>query len=105
MPKIRQIVWLDYDTNYAVYQLAQKYRLAPNKFIAEVLRKILVEKAEFFQPPEEKKELDIRVACPICYHLFPDVTTVKKHIVKEHTVEDVEKACEELKALIKGEKQ
>jgi hypothetical protein len=82
--KYRQTVWLEPDDFVWVVRESSALRMAPNVFIAEVVKraKEFCEKG-VWRPiqVEERKvvEREELVACPACLKRFKDVESLRKH--------------------------
>ena len=82
--KLQQIVWIEYPVMMKILEIADEKGVAPNVVIAEIVKQVITGKSELLQPKETKPKLDIKVACPICWKLFPDLESLKQHMRKEH---------------------
>ena len=96
LPKVRQIVWLDYETMRKLLEIADKFNVAPNTVISEIVKESLTGKTELFNVQPEKPKKITLILCPLCWKIFPDIETVKKHIIKDHTVEEIKNFVEEI---------
>lgn len=81
--KVQQVIWLKPLTFSKILMLADKYNVAPNVVISEILDKVLNDQSILFKKEIVEKEV-IKVACPICLNLFPDLETLKNHIKRDH---------------------
>jgi len=90
IPKMRQVVWLDYKTNNRLFEHAAEYNVAPNVLAAEILTKVLGGESSFFQQKPEKETMKTQFVCPYCWYLFDDLEQLKKHIAAKHKGEKLE---------------
>ena len=89
--KVQQVVWLDAESFAWAVAEANKLGIAPNVFIAEVVKKAreFVESGEWTPIRVEqavKVEEKILYCCPACEKVFEDIKWLRKHLEvdKEH---------------------
>jgi len=81
--KVQQVIWVKPLTFSKILLLADKYGVAPNTVISEILDKVMVDQSIIFKDKVVEKVVK-KVVCPLCLSEFVDVESFKDHFAREH---------------------
>lgn len=81
--RIQQVIWLKPLTFSKILMLADKYGVAPNVVIAEILDRVLMDDSVLFRKEVVEKVVK-KVLCPVCLEEFDDVASFNRHVEQRH---------------------